>query len=45
MTPLKAWQMQDLSIQCAYRAMSEKTPQEAFDTLLEFSQDFPSRAR
>ena len=45
MTPLKAWQMQDLSLQCAYRAISEKTPLEAFDVLLELSQNFPSRAR
>ena len=45
MTPLKAWQMQDLSLQCAYRAMSEKTPEEAFQMLVELSQNFPSRAR
>ncbi|CAF4066638.1 unnamed protein product, partial [Rotaria magnacalcarata] len=45
MTPLKAWQMQDLSLQCAYRALSEKTPEEAFNTLVELSQNFPSRAR
>lgn len=45
MTPLKAWQMQDLSLQCAYRAMLEKTPDDSFDVLLELSQNFPSRAR
>ena len=45
MTPLKPWQMQDLSLQCAYRALSEKTPEEAFNILLELSQNFPSRAR
>ncbi|CAF1440898.1 unnamed protein product [Rotaria sp. Silwood1] len=45
MTPLKAWQMQDLSLQCAYRALSEETPEEAFNTLVELSQNFPSRAR
>ena len=45
MTPLKAWQMQDLSLQCAFRALSEKTPEEAFNTLVELSQNFPSRAR
>ena len=45
MTPLKAWQMQDLSLQCAARALSEKTPEEAFNTLVELSQNFPSRAR
>lgn len=45
MTPLKAWQMQDLSLQCAYRALSEKTPHEAFEVLLELSQNFPTRAR
>jgi UDP-glucose:glycoprotein glucosyltransferase len=45
MTPLKAWQMQDLSLQCAYRALSENTPEEAFNTLVELSQNFPSRAR
>lgn len=45
MTPLKAWQMQDLSFQCAVRALSEKTPEEAFHVLVELSQNFPSRAR
>ncbi|CAF3651747.1 unnamed protein product [Adineta steineri] len=45
MSPLKAWQMQDLSLQCAYRAISENTPEEAFNTLVELSQNFPSRAR
>ncbi|CAF1081741.1 unnamed protein product [Adineta ricciae] len=45
MTPLKAWQMQDLSLQCAFRALSEKTPEAAFNTLVELSQNFPSRAR
>ncbi|UJR13905.1 hypothetical protein I4U23_000911 [Adineta vaga] len=45
MTPLKAWQMQDLSLQCAYRALTEKTLDEAFNTLVELSQNFPSRAR
>jgi hypothetical protein len=45
MTPLKAWQMQDLSLQCAYRATIENTPEEAFNTLVELSQNFPSRAR
>ena len=45
MTPLKPWQMQDISLQCAYRALSEKTPANAFDTLIELSQNFPSRAR
>ncbi len=45
MTPLKAWQMQDLSLQCAFRAISESNPEEAFNTLVELSQNFPSRAR
>ena len=45
MTPLKAWQMQDLSLQCAYRATMEKIPEDAFDLLVELSQNFPSRAR
>lgn len=45
MTPLKAWQMQDLSFQCAVRALNEKTPEEAFNILVELSQNFPSRAR
>ena len=45
MTPLKAWQMQDLSFQCAVRALQEKTSEEAFRTLVELSQNFPSRAR
>ena len=45
MTPLKAWQMQDLSFQCAVGALNEKTPEEAFHTLVELSQNFPSRAR
>lgn len=45
MTPLKAWQMQDLSFQCAAGALNEKTPEEAFHTLVELSQNFPSRAR
>ena len=45
MTPLKAWEMQDLSLQCAYRATTEDTAQESLDMLLELSQNFPSRAR
>ncbi|CAF1647996.1 unnamed protein product, partial [Rotaria sordida] len=45
MTPLKAWQMQDLSLQCAYRALSEKTSEETFNTLIELSENFPSCAR
>jgi hypothetical protein len=45
MMPLKAWEMQDLSLQCAYRATIENTPEDAFNVLLELSQNFPSRAR
>ncbi|CAF0760777.1 unnamed protein product [Didymodactylos carnosus] len=44
MAPLKAWQMQDLSLQCAYRAFSAPID-DVLNVLLDLSQNFPSRAR
>jgi hypothetical protein len=37
--------MQDLSLQSAYHALNEETPEEAFNALVELSQNFASRAR
>jgi UDP-glucose:glycoprotein glucosyltransferase len=44
LAPLKAWQMQDLSLQAAQRII-ESSPSEALGVLEDLSQNFPLRAR
>lgn len=45
MAPLKAWQMQDLSLQAAQKIIDAPTGQEALMLLQDLSQNFPLRAR
>lgn len=44
LAPLKAWQMQDLSLQAAQQII-DSDPDEALSLLEDFSQNFPIRAR
>ena len=44
LAPLKAWQMQDLSLQAAQRVI-EASPSDALGVLEDLSQNFPLRAR
>jgi UDP-glucose:glycoprotein glucosyltransferase len=45
LAPLKAWQMQDLSLQAAQRLLESDPAKDSLDILEDISQNYPTRAR
>uniref|UniRef100_A0AAF5D0C5 UDP-glucose:glycoprotein glucosyltransferase n=1 Tax=Strongyloides stercoralis TaxID=6248 RepID=A0AAF5D0C5_STRER len=45
LTPLKQWEVQDISYQAAQKVFNEPNAEAAIDTLIDVSQNFPLRAR
>ncbi|CEF63031.1 UDP-glucose:glycoprotein glucosyltransferase 1 [Strongyloides ratti] len=45
LTPLKQWEVQDISFQAAQKVFNEPNAEAAIETLVDISQNFPIRAR